>query len=94
MKEIMTCMKFLIMFILENSDLEGKEAVYQYIFNKIWNTKLGMTSVLWISYLFSTDIQEMQTIIKNLTNSSAGWDYISPSVLKYIAPYITKALVN
>ena len=27
---------------------EGKEAVYQYILNKIWNTKLGMTSVLWI----------------------------------------------
>ena len=36
----------------------------------------------------------METIIKNLNNSSAGWDDISPSVLKYIAPYITKALVN
>ena len=45
-------------------------------------------------YLFPTDIQEMETIIKNLNNSSAGWDDISPSVLKYIAPYITKALVN
>ena len=44
----MTCMESLIMFILENSDLEGKEAVYQFILNKIWNKKLGMTSVLWI----------------------------------------------
>ena len=45
-------------------------------------------------YLFPTNIQEMETIIKNLNNSSAGWDDISPSVLKYIAPYISKALVN
>ena len=37
-------------------------------------------------YLFPTNIQEMETIIKNLNNSSAGWDDISPSVLKYIAP--------
>ena len=37
-------------------------------------------------YLFPSDIQEMETIIKNSNNSSAGWDDISPSVLKYIAP--------
>ena len=36
----------------------------------------------------------METIIKNLNNSGAGWDDISPSVLKYAVPYITKALVN
>ena len=45
-------------------------------------------------HIFPTDIQEMETIIKNLNNSSHGWDDISPSVLKYIAPYISKALVN
>ena len=45
-------------------------------------------------YLFPSDIQETETIIKNLNNSSAGWDDISPSVLKYIAPYIYKALVD
>ena len=36
----------------------------------------------------------METISKNLNNSSAGLDDVSPSVLEYIAPYITKALVN
>ena len=28
-------------------------------------------------YLFPIDIQEMETIIKNLNNSSAGWDDVS-----------------
>ena len=36
----------------------------------------------------------METIIKNLNNSSAGWDDILPSVENIKAPYISKALVN
>ena len=44
-------------------------------------------------YLFPTDAQELETIIKCLNNSSAGWDDISPSVLKYVAPHISKVLV-
>ena len=39
------------------------------------------------------DAQELETIIKCLNNSSAGWDGISPYVLKYVAPYISKILV-
>ena len=45
-------------------------------------------------YLFPTDIQELGTMIKNLNNSSARWNDISPSVLKYMALYITKPFVN
>ena len=44
-------------------------------------------------YLFPTDAQELETIIKCLNNSSAGWDDISPIVLKYVAPHISKVLV-
>ena len=44
-------------------------------------------------YLFPTDAQELETIIKCLNNSSAGWDDISPSVLKYVAPHISKGSV-
>ena len=44
-------------------------------------------------YLFPTDAQELETIIKCLNNSSAGWDDISPSDLKYVAPHISKVLV-
>ena len=44
-------------------------------------------------YLFPTDAQELETIIKCLNNSSAGWDDISPSVLKYVAPHISKVSV-
>ena len=45
-------------------------------------------------YPFPSDAQELQTIVKCLNNSSAGWDKISHGVLKYVAHYISKVLVR